>query len=240
MRQLHKIRNVLAKKIDAAPHEVILVIDATTGQNGINQAKVFAEATDVTGIFLAKLDGTARGGIVIAIREQLNMPVKFIGVGETTDDVEPFESRQVRRSDVRSVKARVRQSSPSLAPGSRLAQNWLKHNDARNLRAFHAHSYRGNTRDAARRLALSRLGRARSIVKCSKPVLSAAKLRIAFEQAIKAPHYPATASPAHRYVSPHPSRRRTAPSPRAPRQDRAASAQSNRTTVMPHPGPPPC
>ncbi|MFW6058802.1 MAG: signal recognition particle-docking protein FtsY [Phycisphaeraceae bacterium] len=91
MRQLHKIRNVLAKKIDGAPHEVILVIDATTGQNGINQAKVFAEATDVTGIFLAKLDGTARGGIVIAIREQLNIPVKFIGVGETPDDVEPFD-----------------------------------------------------------------------------------------------------------------------------------------------------
>lgn len=91
MRQLNKIRNVLAKKIPDAPHEVVLVIDATTGQNGINQAKVFAEATDVTGIFLSKLDGTARGGIVIAIREQLNIPVKFIGVGETTDDVEPFD-----------------------------------------------------------------------------------------------------------------------------------------------------
>lgn len=94
MRQLTKIRNVIAKKIPGAPHEVILVIDATTGQNGINQAKVFAEATDVTGIFLAKLDGTARGGIVIAIRETLNIPVKFIGVGETPEDVEPFDPGQ--------------------------------------------------------------------------------------------------------------------------------------------------
>lgn len=91
MRQLTKIRNVVQKKIPSAPHEVILVIDATTGQNGINQAKVFTEAIDVTGIFLSKLDGTARGGIVIAIREQLDLPVKFIGVGETPDDVEPFE-----------------------------------------------------------------------------------------------------------------------------------------------------
>ena len=91
MRQLTKIRNVLAKKIDGAPHETILVIDATTGQNGVNQAKVFTKAIDVTGIFLSKLDGTARGGIVVAIREGLNLPVKFIGVGETPDDVEAFE-----------------------------------------------------------------------------------------------------------------------------------------------------
>jgi fused signal recognition particle receptor len=91
MRELTKIKNVVQKKIPEGPHEVILVIDATTGQNGIQQAKVFADSIDVTGIFLAKLDGTARGGIVIAIREQLNLPVKFIGVGETSDDVEPFD-----------------------------------------------------------------------------------------------------------------------------------------------------
>jgi fused signal recognition particle receptor len=91
MRQLTKIRNVCAKKIPDAPHEVILVLDATTGQNAINQAKAFTEAIDVTGIFLAKLDGTARGGIVVAVREQLGIPVKFIGIGETPDDVEPFE-----------------------------------------------------------------------------------------------------------------------------------------------------
>ncbi|MEO0587571.1 MAG: signal recognition particle-docking protein FtsY [Planctomycetota bacterium] len=91
MRQLTKIRSVLGKKIPGAPHEVILVIDATTGQNGVNQAKAFAEATDVTGIFLSKLDGSARGGIVVAIREALNLPVKFVGTGETVDDVQPFE-----------------------------------------------------------------------------------------------------------------------------------------------------
>lgn len=94
MRQLTKIRNVIKKNIPSAPHEVILVIDATTGQNGINQAKVFTEAIDVSGIFLSKLDGTARGGIVIAVREQLNIPVKFIGVGETPEDVEPFDPDQ--------------------------------------------------------------------------------------------------------------------------------------------------
>ena len=91
MRQLTKIRSVVEKKIPGAPHEVVLVLDATTGQNGINQAKVFTDAIDVTGLFLSKLDGTARGGIVIAIREQLNLPVKLIGVGETPDDVEPFD-----------------------------------------------------------------------------------------------------------------------------------------------------
>jgi len=91
MRQLVKIRNVCAKQIPGAPHEVILVLDATTGQNAINQATVFTEAIDVTGIFLSKLDGTAKGGIVVAIRQQLDIPVKFVGVGETPDDVEPFE-----------------------------------------------------------------------------------------------------------------------------------------------------
>lgn len=91
MRQLTKIRDVVSRQIEGAPHETVLVIDATTGQNGINQARVFAQATDVTGLFLSKLDGTARGGIVVAIREALNLPVKFIGTGETLDDVEPFE-----------------------------------------------------------------------------------------------------------------------------------------------------
>jgi len=91
MRQLTKIRDITARKIEGAPHEVILVLDATTGQNAVNQARVFTQAIDVTGIFLAKLDGTARGGIVVAIREQLGIPVKFIGVGETPEDVQPFE-----------------------------------------------------------------------------------------------------------------------------------------------------
>ncbi|MEM1445288.1 MAG: signal recognition particle-docking protein FtsY [Planctomycetota bacterium] len=91
MDQLAKIRRVVEKQLPGAPHEVLLVIDATTGQNGVNQAKVFAQHTDVTGIFLSKLDGSARGGIVIAIREALNLPVKLVGVGETPEDVQPFE-----------------------------------------------------------------------------------------------------------------------------------------------------
>ena len=91
MRQLTKIRDVVAKKIPGAPHEVLLVLDATAGQNAIAQARIFQQAIDVTGIFLAKLDGTAKGGIVLAIRDGLGVPVKLIGVGETPDDVEPFD-----------------------------------------------------------------------------------------------------------------------------------------------------
>ncbi len=91
MRQLTKIRDVVARKLDGAPHEVLLVLDATTGQNAVEQAKKFKEAIDVTGIFLSKLDGTAKGGIVIAIRDGVDIPVKLIGVGETPTDVEPFD-----------------------------------------------------------------------------------------------------------------------------------------------------
>lgn len=94
MDQLTKIRNTVAKQIPGSPHEVILVLDATIGQNAIQQAIVFNQAIDVTGLMLAKLDGTAKGGIVVAIREQLNIPVKFIGVGETPDDIQPFEPDQ--------------------------------------------------------------------------------------------------------------------------------------------------
>jgi fused signal recognition particle receptor len=91
MRQLIKIRDVAARKIPGAPHEVLLVLDATTGQNAISQAKLFTEAINVTGIFLAKLDGTAKGGIVIAIRDQLNIPVKFVGLGEKPDTIAEFD-----------------------------------------------------------------------------------------------------------------------------------------------------
>jgi fused signal recognition particle receptor len=91
MRELTKIRNVVAKKIPGAPHEVLLVLDATTGQNAINQAKAFTAAVDLTGIVLAKLDGTAKGGIVVAIRNEVKLPVKFIGLGESYEDVEPFD-----------------------------------------------------------------------------------------------------------------------------------------------------
>jgi fused signal recognition particle receptor len=94
MRELTKIRDVVAKRIEAAPHESLLVLDATTGQNGINQAKHFAAAIGLTGIILAKLDGTAKGGVVLAIKEQLNIPVKFIGLGETPQDIETFEPQR--------------------------------------------------------------------------------------------------------------------------------------------------
>ena len=90
MQQLIKIRDVAARKIPGAPHEVLLVLDATTGQNAIAQAKIFTEAINVTGIFLAKLDGTARGGIVIAIKDQLDIPVKFVGLGEKLEDIAEF------------------------------------------------------------------------------------------------------------------------------------------------------
>ena len=94
MRELTKIRDVVAKRIEGAPHEVILVLDATTGQNAIAQAKNFSQAVNVTGIFLAKLDGTAKGGVVLSIRDQLNIPVKFIGLGETPQDIETFDPQR--------------------------------------------------------------------------------------------------------------------------------------------------
>ena len=91
MLQLTKIRDVVTRKIPDAPHEVLLVLDGTTGQNAISQAKLFTEAINVTGIFLAKLDGTARGGIVIAIKDQLDIPVKFVGLGEKPEDIAEFD-----------------------------------------------------------------------------------------------------------------------------------------------------
>ncbi len=91
MRQLKKIRDVVAKRLPGAPHEVLLVLDATTGQNALRQATEFTQAIGVTGIVLTKLDGTAKGGVVVAVRQALGVPVKFIGVGETPDDLEPFE-----------------------------------------------------------------------------------------------------------------------------------------------------
>ena len=94
MNELTKIRNVAAKRIPASPHEVLLVLDSTTGQNAIVQAEMFTEAIDVTGIFLAKLDGTARGGIVIAIKDMLDIPVKFIGLGEKPEDIAEFNPEE--------------------------------------------------------------------------------------------------------------------------------------------------
>jgi fused signal recognition particle receptor len=91
MKELTKIRDVVSRKIEGSPNEVLLVLDATTGQNAIVQAKMFTAAINVSGIFLAKLDGTARGGIVIAIKDQLNIPVKFVGLGEKPEDIAEFD-----------------------------------------------------------------------------------------------------------------------------------------------------
>jgi len=92
MEELKKIKRVVAKHDASAPHQVLLVMDATTGQNGLAQAKHFTETVDVTGIFLAKLDGTARGGIIFAICDQLNIPISYIGTGEKLQDMAPFDA----------------------------------------------------------------------------------------------------------------------------------------------------
>ncbi len=92
MNELAKMKRILTREIPDAPHEVLLVLDATTGQNALNQAKLFKQSTDVTGIVLTKLDGTARGGIVLAIRNELHLPVKYVGLGEKVDDLEKFNA----------------------------------------------------------------------------------------------------------------------------------------------------
>lgn len=94
MKELEKVKRVIEREIPGAPHEVLLVLDATTGQNAMSQAKTFKEATNVTGIVLTKLDGTAKGGIVLAIRNELHIPVKFVGLGEKVDDLQPFDPEQ--------------------------------------------------------------------------------------------------------------------------------------------------
>jgi fused signal recognition particle receptor len=90
MQELTKIRRVISKQIEAAPHETLLVLDATTGQNGISQAKHFTDAVECSGIVLAKLDGTAKGGVVVAIRQKVGLPVKYVGVGEKAEDLTLF------------------------------------------------------------------------------------------------------------------------------------------------------
>ena len=91
MRELEKVNRVIQNLIPDAPHETLLVIDATTGQNGISQAKSFKEITNITGVVLTKLDGTAKGGIVLAIKETVGLPVKYVGLGEGMDDLEKFD-----------------------------------------------------------------------------------------------------------------------------------------------------
>jgi fused signal recognition particle receptor len=92
MRELEKIRNVVQRKVPGAPHEVLLVLDATNGQNAIRQAEVFTKSIGCTGVILTKLDGTAKGGVVVAVRQTIDLPVKFVGVGEAIDDLQPFDA----------------------------------------------------------------------------------------------------------------------------------------------------
>ncbi len=91
MAELEKVRRVIARQIEGAPHETLLVIDATTGQNGVRQAELFSAAAAVDGIVLTKLDGSARGGVAIAIARELGLPVKLIGIGEDLEDLRPFD-----------------------------------------------------------------------------------------------------------------------------------------------------
>jgi len=93
MEELKKIKRVLQKLIPDAPHDILLVLDASTGQNAIQQAKQFTAAVGITGLVLTKLDGTAKGGVVLAINQELSIPVKYIGVGEKIDDLQPFDRK---------------------------------------------------------------------------------------------------------------------------------------------------
>jgi fused signal recognition particle receptor len=98
MEELTKVRRVIAKQLDGAPHETLVVIDATTGQNGVRQAKEFANAVEVTGVVLTKLDGSAKGGVALAIAAELGIPVKLIGIGESLEDLRPFDPEQFARA----------------------------------------------------------------------------------------------------------------------------------------------
>src|SRR5213079_2960957 len=98
MAELEKMRRTAARVIPGAPHEVLLVLDATTGQNGLEQARKFTETSGVTGIVLAKLDGTAKGGVVIAIARELNLPIRYVGIGEKVDDLLPFDPEKYIQS----------------------------------------------------------------------------------------------------------------------------------------------
>jgi fused signal recognition particle receptor len=98
MQELAKVRRVIEAKLEGAPHEILLVVDATTGQNGLQQARLFGEAVGVTGVALTKLDGSAKGGIAVAIAYELGLPVKLIGVGETLEDLRPFDPADFARA----------------------------------------------------------------------------------------------------------------------------------------------
>ncbi len=98
MEELAKVRRVIAQRLEGAPHETLLVVDATTGQNGLQQARLFRDAVDVTGVALTKLDGSAKGGVAVAIAHELGLPVKLIGIGEGLEDLRPFDARDFARA----------------------------------------------------------------------------------------------------------------------------------------------
>jgi fused signal recognition particle receptor len=102
MEEVKKIRRVIGQQIPGAPQEVLLVLDATTGQNGLNQAREFDQALGITGIVLTKLDGSAKGGVALAIADTLRLPIRWVGVGETMEDLVPFEASEFARALVRS------------------------------------------------------------------------------------------------------------------------------------------
>jgi fused signal recognition particle receptor len=98
MEELRKVAAVVRKVDDTAPHEVLLVLDATTGQNGLSQARLFDQAADLSGVVLTKVDGTAKGGIAMAIRRELDVPVKLVGSGEKLEDLQPFDAQAFARA----------------------------------------------------------------------------------------------------------------------------------------------
>jgi fused signal recognition particle receptor len=98
MEELAKVRRVIERRLPHAPHETLLVVDATTGQNGLQQARLFGQAVDVSGVALTKLDGSAKGGVALAIAHELGLPVKLVGVGEGLDDLRPFDAWDYSRA----------------------------------------------------------------------------------------------------------------------------------------------
>jgi fused signal recognition particle receptor len=98
MEELAKIRRVIERRLEGAPHETLLVVDATTGQNGLQQARLFSQAVNVSGVALTKLDGSAKGGVALAIAHELGLPVKLVGVGEGLEDLRPFDPDDFARA----------------------------------------------------------------------------------------------------------------------------------------------
>src|SRR5690348_7845220 len=94
MQELQKVHRVMSKQLPGAPHETLLVLDATTGMNALNQAREFHKAVQLTGLVITKLDGTSKGGMIFAIQKELGLPIKFIGIGEQADDLQPYDPRQ--------------------------------------------------------------------------------------------------------------------------------------------------